>query len=564
MDNELLLALLVAAWAVGSTVARGAETPTAPEVPDPNTGLSVNAIQQGVIEEDINVDAEAAIAAYRQVIDHFDQQRAEAAQALFRLGEVLRKQGDLDEARHQYARIVREFSDQANLAAEGARQLAVLDQRASSPVGSAYSMRLKGIVAPRARPDLLVTDENRRDPQLPARRYRWLLNVAFGSSLTKKGPAAIGNTPQDYWNGYYLPWIKVVPLVNLKLWDGTMTDIGLVVSNAAGTWNNSTGDPMYDAYVYVNDGSAEPITVTVTNLPAGRYDFYLYGHADPDTQEEGNSLFTLSTGGQHIGPLGTIRSAGWRATQLWESGKQYVRFTGVEVTADEPVVVTVEAGQDSKPVDARNRPPVINGMQIVRKETAGILELTELETAPPPPIWTHSSPQPASDRARQAEATSRQKAIEDAWRRLEDILRSQLQKELENQMDEAGQAAAAARQELGMASRAIQLVRDFQSKPGLLPKPASADPRYQKLKEQLDEARLSTTNTAKQVDQASERISRWLQAVYLPELEAQQVAAKREYEEAQKRLEEAKDLLSKAQERLKVELANSRGEPQPR
>jgi ankyrin repeat protein len=74
------------------------------------------ALQKGLFEEEANHNFPAAIEAYQGVINHFDEDRKLAATAIFRLGEIYRKQGKTNEATAQYERVVREFSDQPTLA----------------------------------------------------------------------------------------------------------------------------------------------------------------------------------------------------------------------------------------------------------------------------------------------------------------------------------------------------------------------------------------------------------------------------------------------------------------
>ncbi len=69
----------------------------------------------GLLSEEGENDLAAAAAAYRQAIQEFDRQREGAANAIFRLGEVYRKMGALEEAKVQYARILREFPDMVRL-----------------------------------------------------------------------------------------------------------------------------------------------------------------------------------------------------------------------------------------------------------------------------------------------------------------------------------------------------------------------------------------------------------------------------------------------------------------
>ncbi len=74
-----------------------------------------SALQKGLFEEEANHNLDAAIAAYQTVARQFDKDRKLAATAIFRLGEVYRKQGKTNEANAQYERILRDFSDQTTL-----------------------------------------------------------------------------------------------------------------------------------------------------------------------------------------------------------------------------------------------------------------------------------------------------------------------------------------------------------------------------------------------------------------------------------------------------------------
>src|SRR5947209_3735516 len=142
-----------------------------------------------------------------------------------------------------------------------------------------------------------------------------LFNVDFGvgNRSPKSGLAATGQSTNDFWNLYrhydpkFVPGTALVPdglLKGLKLADGTETKVSVAVENAPGVWGNSTGDAMYDSYIFANNGSN--ITVRIQNLEAGHYHFYLYGHADPDVTGEQNSAFTLHCGTNSYGPLFTL------------------------------------------------------------------------------------------------------------------------------------------------------------------------------------------------------------------------------------------------------------------
>jgi ankyrin repeat protein len=73
------------------------------------------ALQKGLFEEEANHNLGAAAQAYQSVAAQFDKDRKLAATAIFRLGEVFRKQGKTNEANAQYERILKEFSDQTEL-----------------------------------------------------------------------------------------------------------------------------------------------------------------------------------------------------------------------------------------------------------------------------------------------------------------------------------------------------------------------------------------------------------------------------------------------------------------
>src|ERR1041385_3898583 len=74
-----------------------------------------SALKKGLFEEEANHNLDAAAQAYQAVSAQFDKDRKLAATAIFRLGEVDRKQGRTNEATAQYERIVRDFSDQQTL-----------------------------------------------------------------------------------------------------------------------------------------------------------------------------------------------------------------------------------------------------------------------------------------------------------------------------------------------------------------------------------------------------------------------------------------------------------------
>ncbi len=197
-----------------------------------------------------------------------------------------------------------------------------------------------------------------------------LLNVDFGAGRASRqaGFAATGQSTNDFWNLYrhydprYVPGSPTVAdgrLADLRFADGSPAPVALEVSNAPGVWGNATGHAMMDSYLFSLNGSN--LTVTIGQLGAGRYHFYLYGHADPDVAGEQNSRFTLRSGTNVFGPMAPAGFGAWKAHLPWEEGRQYVVFRDVETWPDAPVVIEVAGGP--------NGIPVINGLQISSRGT---------------------------------------------------------------------------------------------------------------------------------------------------------------------------------------------------
>jgi TolA-binding protein len=76
------------------------------------------------VDLDVNADPKNAALQYQNFIAGFDSQREAAAHAVFGLGEAYRKLGRMEEARAQYARILREFVDFPDLARQSQKLLA--------------------------------------------------------------------------------------------------------------------------------------------------------------------------------------------------------------------------------------------------------------------------------------------------------------------------------------------------------------------------------------------------------------------------------------------------------
>jgi tetratricopeptide (TPR) repeat protein len=80
-------------------------------------------LRKGIVLEEVNQNLPKAIEAYQAIVAQFDEERKTAASAIYRLAECARKTGKRELALAAYSRVVREFPDQAALAASSRQQL---------------------------------------------------------------------------------------------------------------------------------------------------------------------------------------------------------------------------------------------------------------------------------------------------------------------------------------------------------------------------------------------------------------------------------------------------------
>jgi ankyrin repeat protein len=129
-------------------------------------------LQKGLFEEEANRNLEAAAQAYSTVSAQFDKDRKLAATAIFRLGEIYRKQGKTNEAAGQYERIVREFADQDTLVTLSRQNLVGLGKIETKPTAVTAGDTLANLENEYQLLKLqLETAKNSGDPYVPARLF---------------------------------------------------------------------------------------------------------------------------------------------------------------------------------------------------------------------------------------------------------------------------------------------------------------------------------------------------------------------------------------------------------
>jgi len=182
-----------------------------------------------------------------------------------------------------------------------------------------------------------------------------LLDVDFGgrTNSVKVGYAVIGDGVGDYWNGYSKTNQAYSSLANLKTAEGLVSPVGLLVTNLPTLGTNGSGDAMYNDYLKTNSATA---SITITNLPGGTWNIFLYS-------QDGN--FTLSVGTTSYGTQTCYDGSPSAAPLAWQPGVQYVEFQNVMVTNGQPLTVTINPG--------------INGVAMISG-----LQIASLNHQPPP------------------------------------------------------------------------------------------------------------------------------------------------------------------------------------
>ncbi len=107
-------------------------------------------LQKGLFEEEANRNLDAASAAYETLVKQFDKDRQIGATAVFRLGEVYRKQGKTNEAAAQYERIVRDFAEQTTLVTLSRQNLAGLGRKSARSERAETIEPIAEIISPEA------------------------------------------------------------------------------------------------------------------------------------------------------------------------------------------------------------------------------------------------------------------------------------------------------------------------------------------------------------------------------------------------------------------------------
>jgi hypothetical protein len=176
-------------------------------------------------------------------------------------------------------------------------------------------------------------------------------------SATTGGSAYNTSDTTSYWNGIEPRIVGTATYGSMKNKSNVATSVQLAITGAPGVWSTSSADHMYSEYIYRSStsGGVGNITITLTNVPAGNYDFYVYGRG---SATNANGVYEIDSNGINYGRKSTSQDNDWGTTPL-TTPKHYVIYRYVAVSSGQNVVLTVfpstHTSQDSS----------IAGLQIV-------------------------------------------------------------------------------------------------------------------------------------------------------------------------------------------------------
>lgn len=197
-----------------------------------------------------------------------------------------------------------------------------------------------------------------------------VFNIAFGvwrpEESKQTGPAAAGREG-DYWNTVGVAWSNDHTESAMKFANGEASPIQVRMVNLGGGWGNDghlgIKSAMMDSYNYPQNNQGGNAQVTLSKVPAGMYDVYIYGH---EAYPEAYGDYTLTVGDRCYGRKVTSNKSDAIENTNWVEGSQYVKFSRVEIGSDDAVNVLIKpGGQVTDHFGRTFTDATINGLQLV-------------------------------------------------------------------------------------------------------------------------------------------------------------------------------------------------------
>jgi hypothetical protein len=202
-------------------------------------------------------------------------------------------------------------------------------------------------------------------------------NIDFGPGKgepsKQAGPAAAGQEG-DFWNSVAIAFNSDHTESGLKLANGQPSPIAVQMINLGGAWGNGgkmgVKSPMLDSFNYPVNNQGGNSQVILSNVPAGTYSLYLYGHGASPSYYGDYEVFVRaqkansSVGGDY-GRKKTSQGPDAAANTEWVEDSQYVRFPAVEVPEDGRIEILIRPGGVQTEGGRSFADAIICGLQLV-------------------------------------------------------------------------------------------------------------------------------------------------------------------------------------------------------
>ena len=174
-----------------------------------------------------------------------------------------------------------------------------------------------------------------------------------------------------YWsNSVAASWNDDHTEAGLKAATGEPSPIEAQLINLGGCWGNGGGmgikDPMLDTFNYPAGNKGGDSTVILYDVPAGKYNVYIYGHGSDPEYPQYNGDYTVMVGDHSYGRKPTSQGLDALRNKKWVEGSQYVKFPGVKVSEGDKLEILIRpGGQVSDHTGRLFSDAMICGLQLV-------------------------------------------------------------------------------------------------------------------------------------------------------------------------------------------------------
>ena len=182
--------------------------------------------------------------------------------------------------------------------------------------------------------ELLIHEEGMQplEPEFSTGADR-ILNINFGLEPRNGVPNAAIGASDDVWT---LIDVGETEKTSIPYADGSSSGVDVTVSENDGEWGLADHFGVGHAYLYHNNRSVD-LSVTLSNLPCGLYDVYVFAHGDAPNQNA--AIDVVSDDVLYTGKS-TVNDGTWSfRDQQPKAGGLFVKYT-VTVVEDSPMTIT--------------------------------------------------------------------------------------------------------------------------------------------------------------------------------------------------------------------------------